>query len=135
MRSNYNTRQKDAVRMFLIQHKDMSFTAAEVYSAVAAEGVGRTTVYRVLSQLEQDGFCAKYPSKSGGGDSYQYLEKESCHEHIHYLCTECGRVGHLDCSFMDELRGHVEGGHGFCIDNERTVIYGVCSACREGNKK
>jgi len=134
LRSNYNTKQKDAVKQFLLSHPDSSFTVAEIYEAVGG-GVGKTTVYRALSALESDGLCAKYPAESGGSDTYQYLDGHDCHGHIHFKCTKCGRVGHLDCSFMDELRGHIEGGHGFLIDNERTVIYGTCLGCKSEDKK
>lgn len=132
MRSSYNTKQKDAVRLFLLEHADRSYTASEIYSAVSANGVGRTTVYRALAALEKDGVCAKYPGESGTSDCYQYLDRPSCREHIHYICNVCGKVGHLDCSFMNDLRSHVEGGHGFTIDSERTVIYGICSGCKAG---
>lgn len=135
MKSRYNTRQKDAIRQFLISHKDQSYTASEIYAALADTGISRTTVYRALSALEADGFCAKYPNVATLCDSYQYLEKMSCHRHIHYICSKCGKVGHLDCSFMDELREHVEGGHNFSIDSERSIIYGTCSTCKESEQK
>ena len=34
-------------------------------------------------------------------------------KHLHLKCVQCGRIYHLDCHFMDEVRAHLMAEHGF----------------------
>ena len=68
--------------------------------------------------------------------AYQLLDKDmNCHGHMHLKCSSCGTIMHLGCEFMSNVGQHILEHHSFKIDNSRTIIYGLCGACREkGNK-
>ena len=44
-------------------------------------------------------------------------------------CVRCGRIYHLDCHFMDEVRAHLMAEHGFTLQCEGSVLYGLCRSC------
>ena len=64
---------------------------------------------------------------------FEKLETEGrhCAEHLHLKCVRCGKIIHMDCDFMDEVREHLMRGHGFALQCEGTVLYGYCEACRK----
>ncbi len=111
-------------------HRDKTFTALQVYDALCG-AVGRTTVYRVLNSLVKDGDVQRFPADGRGADGFQFRMRSYCSGHVHLKCIKCGSVGHLDCDFMNELYEHVLDGHHFSIDNEKTVLYGVCEECMD----
>ena len=58
-------------------------------------------------------------------------------EHLHLKCTRCGRLFHLDCDFMDELRQHLLEEHGFLLQCSGDLLHGLCQECaaKEGSEK
>ncbi len=38
-------------------------------------------------------------------------------------------IYHLDCHFMDEVRAHLMAEHGFTLQCEGSVLYGLCRSC------
>ena len=54
-----------------------------------------------------------------------------CSHHLHMHCVKCGKVFHLNCSFMDEIAHHLNEEHGFVIDCEKSVLMGLCEECRK----
>lgn len=126
----YHTRQRDAVLQFFLDHRDRCFTAREVYEQVEA---GEATVFRAIAALTETGQLRKFASGSGRGDSatYQYNPCGEGADHIHLKCDRCGELIHVDCAFMGEILAHFLNEHGFAVDCSRTVIYGLCAACRK----
>ena len=49
-------------------------------------------------------------------------------------CTGCGKLIHLDEALSDELMEKVRKARDFSVDEEETVLFGSCSACRAGDK-
>ena len=58
-------------------------------------------------------------------------EGRHCREHLHLKCVQCGRIYHLDCHFMDEVRAHLMAEHGFTLQCEGSVLYGLCRHCAQ----
>ncbi len=60
-RRTYDTRQKRLVRSVLVQAPDRYFSVDEAHFSLmeVGESVGRTTVYRALEALADDGFAVK----------------------------------------------------------------------------
>ena len=50
------------------------------------------------------------------------------------VCLACGRVLPLDCHMVSEFSSHVLEHHSFRIDPARTVLYGFCESCMEGQR-
>lgn len=112
--------------------------AEEIYagllSVCAADGSaapGRSSVYRMLSAMTEEGEVAKFPAGNGeGGFVYQYVGKaHHCSAHFHLHCLACGGVTHLECGCGDEIADHLLSTHGFDIDRGRSVLYGLCAKC------
>ena len=48
---------------------------------------------------------------------------------IKIKCEGCGRLIHLDCGELQEIRNHLQVHHGFLWNTGRTVFYGTCADC------
>ncbi len=127
----YNTKQRGATEAFLRKHSNRHFTVDSLLAALEDAGVkiGRTTVYRTLERLCNDGKVNKYASTSGEGVCYQYVSDKACHGHFHLKCEGCGKLIHLECGRIDELGAHIARDHGFEVNKLKTVFYGVCKDC------
>ena len=122
--SQYKTRQRDEILRFFMEHQDGCFSAKDVYKQVNA---GEATVFRTLNALAQEGILNKFTGD--GGAYYQYNRENACTDHIHLKCERCGRLIHMDCTFIHELIRHFCSEHGFTVDCGKTVIYGLCGDC------
>lgn len=131
---SYQTKQSTEVLEFLKQNSNRHLTADEVYFMMREGGstVGRTTVYRHLEKLYNDGIIRKFQSGEGSAACFQIAEENGhCHNHFHLRCLKCGKLFHTECDFMENLSGHIFEEHGFKVDSEKTVIYGTCKECQQ----
>jgi Fur family ferric uptake transcriptional regulator len=134
----YHSQYKDWMMQYFSDHPDELFSAASVYEAMIQEGqqVNQATVYRNLDRLEHDGRIHSHRIHDHDEKYYQYLSPDHhCQTHLHLYCKSCGRVIHLDCAFMDEIREHLENEHGFVLDCTDSTLVGVCSECRKKGYK
>ena len=132
MRGEYNTRQKRDMMRYFSSHGLEHYSVDGFVDAMKREGVsvGKTTVYRFLESLAEQGKARKYMSAQGSVSFYQYLEDDSaCDAHFHLLCTQCGALYHVECAYMSQLSGHIRTEHGFLIDPRQTVLMGICEKC------
>lgn len=133
--AKYNTEQKKALLNYLSQHEDRQYSAEEL-SALLAEGEGegkapgKSTVYRLVTELADEGILRRFPKNEGRGWLYQYHRRSDCSGHLHLKCTECGKLLHLECGMSDGLLMHIEEIHRFKVDNNASVLYGLCADCR-----
>lgn len=129
----YNTKQRGATEAFLREHADSHFTVDSLLDALENAGVsiGRTTVYRTLERLSDEGKVNKYAGATGEGVCYQYVSDEACHSHFHLKCEECGKLIHLECGKIEEIGAHIARKHGFKVNKLKTVFYGVCGECAD----
>ena len=70
-----------------------------------------------------------HPQPPARGQRVQYPRASRGREHLHLKCVRCGRIYHLDCHFMDEVRAHLMAEHGFTLQCEGSVLYGLCRSC------
>jgi ABC-type Zn uptake system ZnuABC Zn-binding protein ZnuA len=49
----------------------------------------------------------------------------------HCKCEKCGKLIHLQCDEVENLRKHMMEHHSFEMNPVRTVFYGICSDCRK----
>lgn len=128
----YKTKQRELIAGFFRKNTDRQFSINDISDKFYSI-IGKSTVYREVSRLADDGFIRKYPD-SEGGFFYQYAG-EHCHEHFHLRCISCGKIVHLDCHMMNGVCEHISDEHDFEIDMSRTVLYGLCGDCKGENKK
>lgn len=129
----YRTRQKTLILETLKQSDGQHLTVDDLVRQLQNKQakVGKTTVYRYLEYLTEEGIVRKYRLDDGLSACYQYMDNPhaACKEHFHLKCTDCGALIHLDCEKLTALHTHIAGEHGFRIDRERTVFYGTCKKC------
>lgn len=131
MRGEYSTRQKRELLRFMKAHNLENFSVDEVVFHMQGEGakVGRTTVYRYLEFLAEQGSVRKYQNAQGI-TQYQHVKDDgSCAHHFHMMCRQCGVLMHVDCELMQSLAQHIAQQHGFVLDPKESVLVGVCAKC------
>lgn len=129
----YKTRQRTIIEDILKDNCDIHMTVDDIVLKLNVRGdnVGRTTVYRTLEKLVNEGKVRKYTAENESA-CFQYLNDTGrCHEHFHLKCTVCGELLHLDCEKITELAYHILNEHGFSLNTGRTVLYGRCQKCGE----
>ena len=132
-RGAYNTRQKRELLSFLRERSMQHFSVDEVVFELQDRGerIGRSTVYRYLEQLAEQGSVRKYQGIQGV-TQYQHVEDDSrCDGHFHMLCSRCGDLMHVDCGLMGSMAEHLMREHGFRLDPRQTILVGLCQKCRE----
>ncbi len=137
MKSTYKTKAREVILEYLKKHTEQRLTAREIYEAVRERDaeINRSTVYRNLERLVDDGSLIKYKETDVDATCYRYSEHNgSCHDHMHAQCTGCGKVFHLDNAVFGNAPNKIKSEYGIDIDYGKTVIIGVCDKCRKKKK-
>lgn len=133
----YKTKQKEAIEEYFYANRRKHSNANEIYGYLSAKGIniGLSTVYRQLENMCENGVLHKYFIDEQTVACYQL--KEECLDcrdyHYHLKCKNCGKLVHMECEAMKEVAEHIRTEHGFTLDHDKTVLYGVCNDCK--NKK
>ena len=90
----YTTGKKEAIIAFLSENSAKAFTLEEIAAAITPDGKGRSTVYRIVAELLEEGKVHRYSDGKTRHCTYQYTGTE-CHSHLHLKCRECGKLIHL----------------------------------------
>ncbi|MBQ2767928.1 MAG: transcriptional repressor [Clostridia bacterium] len=133
-RSTYATAQKQQLLDFLQAHHDQQFTIGALADALRASGFahGRSTVYRQIGRLCDEGVVRRFAQEGSNTFVYQYIRLHpgcSGESHFHLKCVHCGKLIHLECLHLAEVRGHIQEAHSFRIGSARGILWGECSAC------
>ena len=121
----YNTKTRQLILDYLIRNRQHAVSASNILEHLEAEGASPnpTTVYRYLDKLAGEQRVMKYVADKGEKAVFQYVDEgRHCREHLHLKCVRCGRIYHLDCHFMDEVRAHLMAEHGFTLQCEGSVF-------------
>lgn len=132
-RSGYNTKQRRLIIDFLKENKSNSVSAKELHGYLIENEtkVNITTVYRLLDKLVKKGELMKFTSDDGKSSCYKYVDDTAnCHEHLHLKCSQCGKIVHLDCDYMEDIIKHISNCHNFDLRCENSVLYGKCKDCK-----
>lgn len=132
--SGYSTRQRTLILAFLQRNTGRSFTAGEVYLAFSREWgrevmPSRSTVYRVLRRLAQDGVVKRLPREGSRAYAYQMDGEDACGDSLHMKCQACGRLTHLEAAQAGRLADAVRKQLKFELDRRQTTLYGQCEYC------
>ncbi len=146
MANTYQTQGRKKLLSFLLKYPDKQFTVDELHSAMTQAGAdgeasqaskaskgGRSSLYRQLSKLCDEGCVRKYRADHQASFTYQYVGGLDCCHHFHLKCVACGEVTHLECAVSDELLTHIAEHHRFRIDSGRSMLYGLCAACESAS--
>ena len=133
-KSVYKTKQQDFLLAYLKEMKGKHFTAEDVRTHFESKqiSIGIATIYRQLEKLVADGTLQKYFIDEHSAACFEY-SGENCKvevPHFHLKCELCGNLFHVECEEIQELSEHLQKEHGFAINPFRTVLYGICNACK-----
>ncbi len=130
MRTSYHTQQKTALLDFLELNAGRQFTIDEIIEAMGESAPPKSTVYRLVKKLCDDGQACRLTREGTTSAVYQLSGKSCCAEHLHIKCVDCGLLIHLDRTAQDALSRNT----GFVIDDVRSMLYGRCAACAGRSK-
>jgi len=116
----------------LIDEFEKHSNAISVITLVERLGskMNKTTVYRILGKLEDDGFLHSFLGRNG---HKWYAKCNDCsssgHQdaHAHFQCVHCGKV---DCLNIDVVIPEVPNRS---IDVSQVLLQGSCEACMSNN--
>lgn len=97
----------------------------------AGEKFDRVTVYRTLQTFVEKGIIHTIPTSD---NSIRYALCKECEEghhhdeHVHFVCTNCGRTICLD----DVVSPKIDLPEGYAAQEVQVVINGVCKNCNRG---
>ena len=131
----YRTKQMTEILTFLKSVQGRHVTVNDICRYFSEQGiaVGTPPVYRQLEKTVREGMVAKYIVDGTSGACFEYTggqvqeEKVTCY---HCKCEKCGKLIHLQCVEVENLRMHMLEHHSFEMDPLRTVFYGICSECK-----
>lgn len=137
-RKPYTTKSRTEILDYIKQNSSKAISVSDIlnYFKDKGESINQTTVYRYLEKLCQDRVIIKYPDKSGEKSVYQLNDENcDCINHLHLKCTECGKIIHMDCSYVEDFKEHLQKDHDFVVTYNGNILYGVCKDCIDKNKK
>ncbi len=122
-----NTVSVQAIKTYLSE-KSHAVSAVELVDHFA-ERFNKTTIYRVLTRLEQEG---KVHSVIGNDANTYYAmchatcSKESHHDnHVHSQCRKCGELSCVEIQLNPLLSD------GFKVEETKVLLVGICKNCQE----
>ena len=124
----YKTGKRDSILGFLSDNSEKSFTLEQICGVITSDGHGKSTVYRLVSELVAQGTVRRISDGRTRHCTYQYVGDDECRGHLHLKCRDCGRLYHLDHELSDELSQKLCA-EGFSID-EGAMLFGKCRDCK-----
>ena len=123
----YNTQQKKLLIDFLRENKEQSFSVDEIALKIS---VGKSTIYRLITDLAANGTVKKFAREGGRGFFYQFINDDGeCGCHFHMKCTDCGKILHMAEKATEHILNDIFDKENFVADKSRTVIFGKCLEC------
>lgn len=137
--AEYLTEQKKMLVDILEKDKDKELSIEQIIEELRSEykkdAPGKSTVYRLITKMVDEGKIRRLPKGKGRKFVYQLIESEHCHSHLHLKCVDCGRLIHLEKRLTEELTERVRAEKDFFVIEENTVLFGRCSSCGNGGQK
>ena len=137
--SQYKTEQKKAIFNFLAAHSEQAFTMDEIVEALQSDASlpaapGKSTVYRIIPSLVEEGRVKRFVEGTSRHFRYQLVNKEHCDSHLHMKCLECGKLYHMEDGESEEIIHQIMEKHGFSVNEQNTVLMGCCENCHMSDK-
>ena len=125
---SYDTGKKEKIRRFLSENASRAYTLEQICLAVLENGRGKSTVYRLVSDMVAEEEVRRLSDGRTRHCTYQYIGGDTCRSHLHFKCRSCGRVMHLDEKTTADIKASLELAGGFRLDIGE-LIYGKCGGC------
>lgn len=100
-------------------------SAEEVYIEIQKNHpiVGKSTVYRNLRQLAEEGLIAQINM-----EGFARYDKNA-HLHYHFICEKCGEVIDVEVDQMDNLNSIIYEKYGLKVNRHEIEFFGLCPKC------
>ena len=121
---NYQTKARRQLLDCLSDNAESRLSIDEIMSALGASAPGKSTLYRQMKSLCDEGLVRRFASESGKA-LYQLAGASCCCEHLHFKCLDCGALLHLD----GEAQAALCRSAGVVIDDGLSMLYGRCAKC------
>ena len=132
MKKEYMTCSKKCLLDFLSSHPDSQFTVEQIYESISSNAnMGKSTVYRLIDRMVNDGTVRRFVPDNSRHFLYQYSGCHSPHSHLHLKCTSCGCLLHMEDKQSEEMLSRILKMQDFELDGEKTLLYGKCLNCRK----
>ncbi len=132
--AGYQTKQRKELLTYLSSHADESLSAKEIATALSAQGISRSAVYRNLAVLEEEGLLRR-AGQEGRETLYRFIGAPACKERLHLSCKRCGKTFHLDEQTAAQVGNCLFLQAQFALDRTDTVLYGCCADCMKKQKE
>ena len=129
----YNTEKRSEITALISKNADKVFTIDEICKDILTDGKGKSTVYRIISAMVDEGIVRRISDGKNRHVTYQYLGMGGCCEHLHLKCKTCGRLIHLDEDTSHSLERSILSSRNFIIDTGAT-LFGRCADCCAGGE-
>ena len=126
MNGQRNTVQREII-LNMLKKMNSHPTIDEIYAEIHKDhtSISKTTVYRNLRQLAQNGVIRQV-SLPDGLERYD----ERIAQHYHFNCKKCGRIFNVDIEYLAGINDTVQGKYGFQVDEHDVVFFGICPKCK-----
>ena len=124
----YNTGKRERILAFLADNADRSYSLEEICDTLTSDGKGKSTVYRIVSELVAEGCIQRLSDGRTRHCTYQYVGDEHCRGHLHLKCKGCGRLVHLDERVSRDLESALMSEGGFVLESG-AMLFGTCKNC------
>jgi len=125
----YNTGKKKQIIAFLSANSNTAFTLEEISERFTEGGKGKSTVYRIVSELVEEAAVKRISDGKTRHCSYQYIGSTECKSHLHLKCRSCGKLIHLDKSVSESFTAAVRENGGFMLE-DGCILFGKCENCK-----
>lgn len=88
--------------------------------------INTSSVYRTLALFADLDLVRE---SSLGPDEGARWELGHPDDHFHLVCKVCGEVDHHEGDLVEQIRSHLESGHGFEAGEIDLVVTGTCARC------
>lgn len=92
-------------------------------------GIHRATIYRTVDRLTILGVVT-HVHIGGGATAYHLAPGEPSREHLHAICSSCGRIIDLPGDLLDPVTTWLATAADFTLAPAHVALSGVCGTCR-----
>ncbi len=137
--AEYHTQQKSVLLDYLSRHSDKTFSMESLADAMKTElgddAPGKSTVYRLVNRLVDEGTVKQYTEQGSRHSLYQIVGGKGCHHHLHMKCTTCGKLMHMNDEQSERIIEQIFGSSEFAVNRDQTTLYGSCAECSRAKDK
>jgi len=125
MKTRRNTKQKSVI-LETLRDMNCHASAGMVYEKIREEHptISRATVFRVLSDLAEDGKLLRIHF-TGEDDRFDITLRP----HYHITCRNCGSVADVQLSGFENPEGYVLDSGDFTVESHNLEFIGLCPKC------